>query len=92
MFQITFSDIQIYSEVTEICSFPFSINVDRAPEKFENSSGLKMETVCFSKMLVFTYESTRHHNPEQHCHDDNCKNLKSQVRCFIVLFKDLYVG
>jgi hypothetical protein len=37
-----------------------------------------METVCSSEMLVSTYESTWHHNPEQqnrhlHCHE----NLKS---------------
>jgi hypothetical protein len=26
---------------------------------------LKMETVCFSETLVFIYESTRRHNPEE---------------------------
>jgi hypothetical protein len=29
-------------------------------------SGLKMETVFFSEMLVSTYKSTRRHNPEDH--------------------------
>jgi hypothetical protein len=29
------------------------------------SSGLKMETVCFSEMLVFTYETTWCNSPEQ---------------------------
>jgi hypothetical protein len=40
------------------------------------SSGLKMETVCFSETLVFTYESTRRHNPEQHYHLHRRQNLK----------------
>jgi hypothetical protein len=35
-----------------------------------------METVCFSEMLVSTYESTLHHNPEEYCHHHQCKNLK----------------
>jgi hypothetical protein len=33
-----------------------------------SSSGLKTETVCFSKILLSTCESTQHHNPEKHCH------------------------
>jgi hypothetical protein len=41
--------------------------------------GLKMETVCFSKMLVSAYESTRRHNPEQHCHPHCCENSKSHI-------------
>jgi hypothetical protein len=34
-------------------------------------SALKMETVCFSNTLVFSYKSTKHYNPEdqqQHLH------------------------
>jgi hypothetical protein len=30
--------------------------------------GLTMETVCFSEILVSTYESTRRYNSEQHRH------------------------
>jgi hypothetical protein len=40
-------------------------------EKHTVSTGLnalKMETVCFSVMVVSTYESTRCHNPELHRH------------------------
>jgi hypothetical protein len=33
------------------------------------SVALKKERVCLSETLVSSYESTRHHNPEeQHCH------------------------
>jgi hypothetical protein len=44
-----------------------------------NTSALKMETVCSSKMLVFAYQSTRRYNPE-HQHRDlhRRENLKSQ--------------
>jgi hypothetical protein len=39
------------------------------------SSGLNMETICFSE--ISTYESTRHHNPEeQHRHLQRRKKLK----------------
>jgi hypothetical protein len=34
-----------------------------------------METVCFSETLVSTYESTRHHSPEQHRHFHRRENL-----------------
>jgi secreted PhoX family phosphatase len=37
-----------------------------------------METVCFSETLVSTYESTRHHNPEEHQHLHRRENLKTQ--------------
>jgi hypothetical protein len=30
------------------------------------SAALKMETVCFSETLVYTDESTRSQNPEEH--------------------------
>jgi hypothetical protein len=51
-----------------------------------SSSRLKWETVCFSKALVFTCESTRRHNSEQqHCH--------MHMRSFmIVLFNKYYWG
>jgi hypothetical protein len=39
------------------------------PLPINPTSALKMETVCFSEALVWTYESTRRHNPgEQHRH------------------------
>jgi hypothetical protein len=45
-----------------------------------STSGLKMETVCFSKTLVSTYESTQHHNQEeQHRHLHHHENLKSST-------------
>jgi hypothetical protein len=40
---------------------------------------LKVETVYFSKMLVFTYESIQCHNPQQHNHPNCHENLKSRV-------------
>jgi hypothetical protein len=30
--------------------------------------GSDTQTGCFSKTLVSTYESTQHHNPEEHNH------------------------
>jgi hypothetical protein len=44
------------------------------------TSALKMETVCFSKMLASTDESTWRQNPEQHHHHPHChENLKSHT-------------
>jgi hypothetical protein len=42
------------------------------------SSGLKMEAVCSSEILVSTYESTRRYNPaKQHRHLHRRENLRS---------------
>jgi hypothetical protein len=40
---------------------------------------LKMQTLCLSETLVFTYECTRCHNPEQHRHPHRRENLKSHT-------------
>jgi hypothetical protein len=40
------------------------------------TSPLKMETVCFSKMLISTNQFTWHLNPEEHLHHCH-KNIKS---------------
>jgi hypothetical protein len=42
------------------------------------SSGLKMETVCFSEKLESNNESTRRQNPEEHHHPHRRENLKNQ--------------
>jgi hypothetical protein len=42
-------------------------------------SGVKKEVVSSSKILVSTYESTQHHNPEEHNHLHCHENLKSQT-------------
>jgi hypothetical protein len=42
-----------------------------------NTSALKMETMCSSKMLVFVYQSTRRYNPEHQHRDHRRENLKS---------------
>jgi diphthamide synthase (EF-2-diphthine--ammonia ligase) len=42
---------------------------------------LKMETVCFSEMLVSTYSPTWHDNPEeQYYHPHHCQNLKTDIQ------------
>jgi hypothetical protein len=43
------------------------------------TSVLNIEVVCFSEMLVFTYEFTCCHNPEEHHHIHWYENLKSHV-------------
>lgn len=44
------------------------------------TSGLKVKTAGFSKILVSICESTQCHNPEQqHCHPYHCENLKFHV-------------
>jgi hypothetical protein len=43
----------------------------------KHTEGLKMETVCFSKTLASTDESTRRQNPEHHPH--RRENLKSKI-------------
>jgi hypothetical protein len=54
------------------------------------SSGLKMETVCFPETLLFTYESTRRHNPEeQHRHPRSRENLKSRIKQFMFLLRKI---
>jgi hypothetical protein len=35
-------------------------------------SGLKMEIVCFCKILVSTYKSTQHYNPEDQYRHEMC--------------------
>jgi hypothetical protein len=57
---------------------PYGLVLDTNVLEDNNVSILRMETSCFSEM-VFTYESTRHHNPEQLRHLDSRDNLKSQV-------------
>jgi hypothetical protein len=34
-------------------------------QQFGQTSALNMETVCFSELLVSTYKSTWHYNPEE---------------------------
>jgi hypothetical protein len=47
------------------------------------SSALSMETLCFSEMIVSTYESTLRHSPEkQHRHIHHRENLKFQQEIF----------
>jgi hypothetical protein len=43
------------------------------------SSGLKMETVCFSETLAPTDESRRRQNPEQDHHHPHRENLKPHI-------------
>jgi hypothetical protein len=47
------------------------------------SSGLNMETVCFSETLASTDESTRRQNPQEHHHHHHHPhrrdNLKSNI-------------
>jgi hypothetical protein len=53
------------------------------------TSALKIETVCFSKMLVFTYESAWYCNPEEyhlHCH----KNLRSHNFTFVLYVSETW--
>jgi hypothetical protein len=41
-----------------------------------STSALKMETVCFSEVLVYTYECRRRHHPrEQHRQHYPCRWL-----------------
>jgi hypothetical protein len=40
---------------------------------------VKMETVCFSKTLASTDESTRRQNPKEHHHPHRRENLKSYI-------------
>jgi hypothetical protein len=58
---------------------------------FFASTALKMETVCFSEILVSAYESTQRFNPEQHRHPYRCENLKSQIH-FKALLQNLFLG
>jgi hypothetical protein len=49
-----------------------------------------MQTVCFSEMMVSTYESTQRHNPDQqYCHLHHHKNLKSHLSLHILQYKQL---
>jgi hypothetical protein len=43
------------------------------------TSALKTETVCSSETLVFAYEFTKRHNPEEQCRLHRRENLRSQM-------------
>jgi len=47
---------------------------------------LKIETVCFSEMLAFAYEYTRHQNPEQHRHHHSWQNLQYLYKMYLLMF------
>jgi hypothetical protein len=52
-----------------------------------SSSGLKIETVCFSEILAPIYKSTQHWNPEDHPHHSHCcKHFKSDIVKFYLLY------
>jgi hypothetical protein len=47
---------------------------------------LKMEMICFSKMLVIKCRETQHHYPDDHNPNFHiCENLKSNIKLNVLL-------
>jgi uncharacterized protein YhhL (DUF1145 family) len=43
------------------------------------TSTLIMEVICYSEMVVTTYKTTQHQNPDHNQHFNHCENIKSHL-------------